>query len=282
MLRVQEARGGELVSVAQMVVPEAMLSVSARAWPAGGEWVLQPKWDGYRLLVAVDEHRRLRAWSRHGTSLTAHLDALLAPLERLPAGTILDGELVAIGESDGQPVQDFGAVGRAVFAAQPASAARLRYIAFDLLALDGEDLRDRPWRERDSGLRDALPTDPRIRAIATLPAAEVAHAQLIALGFEGSVLKRVKSAYRPGRSRAWLKQKARHELTGRLERVYTDHDGQHHAVCDVEGRAVRALAGADTHRLIGQEVTIAHSRIDADGTPREARIGSRPPEDADA
>lgn len=47
-----------------------MLSTSARHRPDGGDWVLQPKWDGFRLLVDVGPDARVRAWARHGTNLS--------------------------------------------------------------------------------------------------------------------------------------------------------------------------------------------------------------------
>jgi hypothetical protein len=45
-----------------------MLSAAARRWPDGGDWSLQPKHDGFRLLVELDDPRGPRAWSRHGTT----------------------------------------------------------------------------------------------------------------------------------------------------------------------------------------------------------------------
>jgi ATP-dependent DNA ligase len=70
-------------------------------------------------------------------------------------------ELVAIAERDKRPVQDFAAVGRAIFDGGPAAAARLRFVAFDLLELAGEDLRHQSWRVRDGVYRE-LVRKPRI------------------------------------------------------------------------------------------------------------------------
>ena len=42
-----------------MAVPEPMLSTRAAAWPAQGDWMMEPKWDGFRLLVAIDLHLEL-------------------------------------------------------------------------------------------------------------------------------------------------------------------------------------------------------------------------------
>jgi ATP-dependent DNA ligase len=253
-----------------------MLSVSARSWPGGGRWVLQPKWDGFRLLVEIDRDGRARAWSRHGTDLTARLGSLLATFADMAPGTTFDGELVAVSERDGKPAQDFGAVTRAVFSGKLAATDRLRYVAFDLLAAAGDDVRARPWEERDARLRETLPICERIRLIASQPATPKAHEAIVALGFEGTVLKRAGSAYRPGRHRAWIKQKARLVARAELRSAHQDRDGCWHALCDLDGRRVHALAGASTVERIGQLVELVYSRVDADGTLREARIAREP------
>ena len=68
-----------LGTLAQMSPPEPMLSASFRSWPRGSDWVLQPKWDGFRLLIEVAQGSSPRAWSRHGTSLTSRLADFLEP-----------------------------------------------------------------------------------------------------------------------------------------------------------------------------------------------------------
>jgi hypothetical protein len=249
-----------------------MLSASARRWPDGGEWVLQPKWDGYRLLIEVGVGGRVRAWSRHGASLTPVLADLIARFVETSAGSVFDGELIAIDERGGRPTQDFAAVGRAVFGGDVAAATRLRFVAFDVLAVAGQDLRDRPWRERDQRLAQAIPSCELVRPIQSLPASSDAHAAIVGLGFEGTVLKRANSVYRSGRHGAWLKHKARHTVQGVLTSLRQDRDGQWHGVCNVDGRRVVALAGASSSERCGQVVTVVFSRVDADGSLREARM----------
>ena len=146
---------------------------------------------------------------------TSRLGSLLAPFETVAPGTTFDGELVAIGERGGQPTQDFAAVTRAVFTGKPLATNRLRLVVFDLLCVGGEDLRPRPWEERDALLHDALPAGDRIRLVASQPANPTAHDAIVALGFEGTVVKRTRSAYRAGRHTAWLKHKARLHHTRR-------------------------------------------------------------------
>jgi ATP-dependent DNA ligase len=254
--------------------PEPMLSSPARAWPRGKDWMLEAKFDGYRLLVEVGIRGRIRAWSRYATSLTTRLGDLLDPFVDVAPGTVFDGELIALTQRHGQPIQDFAAVSRAVFGGDPAAAARLHYVAFDVLACAGAgDLRARPWRERTQHLTETLPRSRRVRQIDSLPATPQAHAAIVALGFEGTVLKRPTSLYRPGRQSAWRKHKARHTTTATLTAAYQDRDGQWHAVCDADGRRVTVRAGPGAARQLGEPVELVYSRVDADGSLREARIG---------
>lgn len=218
----------------------------------------------------------VRGWSRRGTDLTARLGSVLAPFTATAPGTAFDGELVAISEREGKTAQDSAAVTRAVFTGRSDATDRLRFVAFDLLAVAGEDVRPRPWEERDARLRETLPVCERIRLAASQPATLAVREAIIDLGFEGTVLKRLGSAYRPGRHRTWIKRKARLTAQAALCSVRHDRDGCWHAPCELDGRRVHALAGARTAERIGQLVEVVCSRVDADGTLREARVAPVP------
>lgn len=84
-----------------------MLLATARTWPAGDGWVLEPKWDGYRMVAAV-RNGVARCWTRHGTQLTTGVGEILEDLVTLPNDSVVDGELVAlVAREDGFPGQDF-------------------------------------------------------------------------------------------------------------------------------------------------------------------------------
>jgi len=161
--------------------------------------------------VAIDNQGRIRAWSRRGTSLSDRLGPLLEPLAEAPRGSLFDGELVALSAGDdGAVVQDFAAVCRATLQNDCAAATKLHLVAFDLLELADEDVRLLPWCERTELLRETFPDGDRLRLVQTQPASRAVHDQLVALGFEGSVLKRPRSTYHPGRQTTWRKYKASH------------------------------------------------------------------------
>jgi ATP-dependent DNA ligase len=255
-----------------MPAPEPMLSTRSARWPSGGDWVLQAKWDGFRLLVEIPRAGAVRAWSRHGASLGDRVSQILEPFGEMPAGTIVDGELVALGERGGRPVQDFASVRRSVFSGDAQAGGRLRFVAFDLLMIGGSDVRALAWSERDEQLRRSVPGCEVVRVIESWPVSRERHDAIVALGFEGTVLKRRRSSYRAGRQSSWLKQKARHEAVGLALEVREDRHGSRWVVCNVDGRRVIASAAGVDADVIGQSVRIVYSRADADGSLREARI----------
>ena len=257
-----------------MAIPEPMLSTRAQTWPAQGDWMMEPKWDGFRLLVAVDRDGRTRAWSRRGVSLSDRLGTLLDPLAVVPHGSVFDAELVALTCRNDVVVQDFASVCRAALQGDVAASSKLHLVAFDLLELAGDDVRGMPWTKRTELLRDVFPTGDRLRLIRSRPACRAAHDQLIALGFEGSVLKRPESIYRPGRHTTWRKYKASHRATATLKTLRKGRDGNTYAISDLDGRLVTTLASPKLAELIGHQVELVYSRIDADGSLREARISA--------
>jgi ATP-dependent DNA ligase len=147
-------------------------------------------------------------------------------LAQLSPGTVIDGELVAIRQRDDQPIQDFAAVQRALLRGDEQTAGRLRFVAFDLLKIGAMYVPSQTWRERDRLLRSSMPTSSAVRLIESQAATEATHQAIVALGFEGTVLKRPRSTYRVGGQAAWRKHKARHLADGVLVGIHTDHDGR--------------------------------------------------------
>lgn len=126
-----------------------------RAAKAG--WLYEPKWDGFRALVFRDGHR-LYLQSRDLKPLDRYFPELAAPLAaNLPERCVLDGELVIVGprglDFDALLLRIHPAASRIKLLARETPAS---YVAFDLLALGDEDLRERPLAERRARLEEAL------------------------------------------------------------------------------------------------------------------------------
>jgi bifunctional non-homologous end joining protein LigD len=178
-----------------------MLVSPATLLPAGEEWAFEVKWDGMRALVCVDP--AVQVHSRHGHDHTAAFPELAA-LDTLAgrARVVLDGKLVCFDPATGRP--SFERLMARVQARLPAVAARqapATFGAFDVLAVDGDDVCGRPWAERRQlldELHDLAPGDMwRVNtAFVDGPGLLAATA---GMGLEGVVAKRVTSRYLPGR-----------------------------------------------------------------------------------
>jgi ATP-dependent DNA ligase len=137
---------------------ETMEAKVMETWPYEGKvrYAYEPKWDGFRAVSWAGPEPRLD--SRNQRPLLRYFPELTAALEQLPPGTVVDGEVVVvIGD-----VTDFDALQQRVHPAPSrikllSNQTPSQLVAFDLLALDGEDLRTRPFAERRERLEEFFP-----------------------------------------------------------------------------------------------------------------------------
>ncbi|HVJ38429.1 MAG TPA: ATP-dependent DNA ligase [Stenotrophomonas sp.] len=180
-------------------------------------WVLEWKWDGIRLQL-IRRGEEVALWSRGEERLDGRFPEIERAAAALPPGTVIDGELLAWRIDQPQPLP-FAALQTRIQRLRPGpktlAEAPARVIAYDLLELAGEDLRERPLRERRALLEGVLATlgDPHLVASPLVQAndwEEAATQRLEARerGVEGLMLKRADSPYRAGRRRGdWWKWK---------------------------------------------------------------------------
>ncbi|WP_246765011.1 non-homologous end-joining DNA ligase [Ensifer sp. PDNC004] len=175
--------------------------------PKGPDWAFEVKWDGYRLAVHV-EPGEVRAITRGGYDWTPKFGSIVAEARELGhTPMIIDGEAVVL---DDQGRSDFGLLQRAVGKKPSAhDASEIIFYAFDLLCLDGRDLRWLPLSERRqllepivAGMMGAIRFSEEVAA----DGAEFFRAAC-ELGLEGIVAKRRDKPYRSGRQPEWLKIK---------------------------------------------------------------------------
>ena len=190
---------------------EPMLATLGNAVPSGSDWLYEVKWDGYRAICFI-EGGKVRMVSRRGTKLDKQFAAVAAALaQSVKADTaIIDGEVVALdgnGNPSFQHLQNLTG-----FGAKPAlkgmAPPKLNFFAFDLLYLNGYDLRKAALIDRRQLLISIL-----------LPSEIVRYSEhfvgkgnelLKAVrekGLEGIIAKQAQSRYESKRSASWIKIK---------------------------------------------------------------------------
>ncbi|TPK15145.1 ATP-dependent DNA ligase [Mesorhizobium sp. B2-5-9] len=169
--------------------------------PEGDSWIHEVKFDGYRSQIVKDEGG-VRIFTRRGLDWTAkYRDLAKAAGDLDVESAIIDGEIIVLNDAG---LSDFGALRKAITSRQH----DLYFVAFDLLHVNGHDLRDMPLEDRREILAELIPEGQRIQFSQALPGEASAIFHLIdQAGMEGMVSKRKDSKYRSGPSTNWLKAK---------------------------------------------------------------------------
>ncbi|MGH7861676.1 MAG: ATP-dependent DNA ligase [Candidatus Dormibacteraceae bacterium] len=261
---------------------EPMLAAPAADLPAGPDWSYEPKWDGFRIIAHLSPAGP-QLISRGAKPMNRYFPEVVAAMEPLGTlGAVLDGELLVIGSAG----LDFDALQQRV---HPASSRVERlsretpaeYVAFDLLQLNGEDLRGRPLSERRSLLEEVLklaPASIHLTPYTRDPAlGRKWFQEFEGAGLDGIIAKRWSHPYLSGK-RGWVKIK--HERTADCVvigyRLSVAQDGVASILLglyDQEGRMqfVGHTSGLDSvarHALLGQ--------LKALEAPRDPEMGRSP------
>ncbi|WP_147448148.1 RNA ligase family protein [Mesorhizobium sp. YM1C-6-2] len=182
---------------------EPMLASLVEQPPDGAEWIHEIKHDGYRTLLALEDGK-VQAFTRRGADWTAKYGAVVREVAGLPVrSAILDGEMTVL-NADGR--SDYRAFKKAI----KSSPGRLVFIAFDMLMIDGKDVRGETTIERRERLQIVLDDPPTAIQFseAVQGGGKAFYQAADAMGLEGIVSKRAKASYIGGRTRAWLKIKS--------------------------------------------------------------------------
>ena len=178
-------------------------------------WQAEWKWDGIRAQL-VKRGGQVYVWSRGEELVTERFPEIAGGAARLPDGVVLDGEILAWDEDAG--VQPFGVLqtrlGRTKLSRRLLESTPVRFLAYDLLEQDREDLRDRPLAERRARLERLLANvAPPLLLGGVVQAGSWSELVALRAGsrerrVEGLMLKRLDSPYGSGRTRgAWWKWK---------------------------------------------------------------------------
>lgn len=242
--------------------------------PADEGWIMEKKFDGWRFLWEVTE-AGIRAYGgRNGSDHSGKAREVERVLSFLPVGTVLDGELLA---PDGPSTR---------VAAHLANGGDLYAVIFDVLAVAGTDVTDRPWAERRQLLEKAAEgfDGERVRLSEVHEIDEELYRSWVEAGEEGAVVKRTRSVYRQGRrSKDWLKLKPQTtdeaRVTGFRQGKGSWADGLGtfeiqmlesgaSTTCAIPTDAMRREVTADPEAFLGRILELAHHGLQASGKPR--------------
>ena len=190
-----------------------MLAETADAAFSRPGWLFELKLDGYRVLTAK-EGDEARLLTRNGNDCGASFPEVERALRALPVErAIIDGEVVALDE-EGKPsfqrLQGRAKVTRAIDVRQAVVNTPVTFFAFDLLSVEGHDLRQLPLAERKALLARVVPASGVVRYLDHFETdGKAMYEQVQARGLEGIIAKKADSPYRGGRSSAWLKMRSR-------------------------------------------------------------------------
>ena len=170
--------------------------------PAGGDWLNEAKFDGYRLLVSIGK-QGVTCFTRTGLDWTEKFPDIANGFAQLDCDTaLIDGEAVAASQEGSK----FSALQKAI-----KTGGETRFYGFDLLHLNGKDLRKAPLIERKEALKALLDTLGTSRAIQysehVRGNGEKVFQAMCKAGQEGIIAKKADAPYREGRVGSWLKIK---------------------------------------------------------------------------
>jgi bifunctional non-homologous end joining protein LigD len=181
------------------------LATLSETAPDGANWIHEIKFDGYRLQGRID-NGKVKLLTRRGLDWTKKFPNVCEALAKLPAKTaLIDGEVVVEGD-DG--VSSFSLLQQAL---KERDAERMAFYVFDLMYLDGTDMRPLPLPTRKAALAKLLARAPLRGPVRLSESIEGLGSDLLKnackMGLEGIISKLANAPYHSGRGHDWLKTK---------------------------------------------------------------------------
>lgn len=257
--------------------------------PQGDDWVIERKLDGWRAIIHRTATDVRLYGGRNGSDYSGKVPYLEGVVSRLPHDTAVDGELVSpVGFSSVQSVM------RRNGEHEPStSSPPLKLVLFDILRVQGTDVRSLPWSERRAMLEACEFNGPLVFTSEVFDADERIHEGFLAEGEEGSVAKKVTGKYRSGsRSPDQVKIKPQSTLDakvtgfkpgtpgsefdgtlGALEFEVIDDVGKGaKSRCSGFDRKLRDEIWNDQTEWIGAIIEVKHHGLSQTGVPRHPQF----------
>lgn len=179
------------------------LATLTKRVPTGADWIHEIKWDGYRAIVQI-QNRKVKIFSRNGLDWTKKYQTLEKEFKKIPIEqATLDGEVVVLdrkGRGNFSLLQD---------TLKGSKLHQLRFVAFDLLALNQFDIRKLPLKNRKELLEKLIRNQDSKNILYSghLASGKKLFSKMCLQGQEGIISKNQNAAYQSGRSRDWYKVK---------------------------------------------------------------------------
>lgn len=280
----------------QLPIPWPVSPMLAKAVPdvpapdgKGGPYAYEPKWDGFRCIVARDGDE-VELGSRGEKPLTRYFPEVVEAVRRLlPERIVIDAEIVVRAGARGAQKLDWEALAQRIHPAESrinrlAVETPAEIIAFDLLAIDGESLLDQPFRDRRARLEGALAHlssgDPvhLTRITYDLAVAKTWFETFEGAGLDGVVAKLLDGTYQQGK-RAMLKIK--HHRSADVVvygyRVHKSGEGVGSLLVGVYGEAPEGWPGVDSNSPDGLALLPVGGIVSLPDAMRKALIAELEP-----
>lgn len=201
--RIDEPAASKIIGHKKSKIPrdiEPELAMVAEKPFDNADWIFEIKWDGYRAIAEVDK-KRVRLYSRNGQDFNEDFPQIFESISKLKHTAVIDGEIVVVdkkGHAQFQLLQQY----------RKDKIGSLIYYAFDLLYLDGYDLRDQPLIERKKLLKELITDMPHVMYSDHIESHGVDFFKVITQkNLEGMIAKNKNSRYVSKRTKDWLKIK---------------------------------------------------------------------------
>lgn len=216
---------------------DPMAPIAQETVPTGSQWGYQLKWDGVRLIAAID-HGNVTLFSRQGLIKNATYPDLVERLRKLKGTYIVDGEAVVFDPDVQRPVFQKVLQRERMVKSSGTAAVKypVTYVLFDLLEFKGQSYLGRPYRERFDTLKSLFPDKSDSLFVTDLYSEwERLWAWVVQHGWEGIISKNMDSLYLPGKKhKDWFKKKTKQVYTvdilavtyneGRLASLVMSHE----------------------------------------------------------
>jgi len=235
------------------------------------KYIGEPKFDGIRAIL-VKRGNKVKILSRYGDDITEHFPTLVEAAKKLKHDITLDGEITV---KDEKSKTHFEKIISLLKSKKPKRYPVI-YHVFDILSVEGKDIKNKPLIERKKILSRILKKTPRTIRITPFKVAPTVddYKKFIKEGYEGIVIKKIDSKYKPGkRIMDWIKYKKEQTIDARIVGLKKTPKGKMSFVIkDLKGNPLGLVSSA---KLTTEQREMLIEEIEKGKKPRVEVVGTK-------